>query len=72
LDEALAVVIEFSQGVFIQADTGLFVVDWRQDEVEESIEGLVFGQGQIDVVGCAEQEEVLIVGTEHAVILDPV
>ncbi len=40
--------------------------------MEESLEGFVFWQCQEDVVGGAEEKEVFVVGTEHAVVLHPV
>ena len=48
------------------------MVDWRQDQVVERLEGFEFGEGEIDVVGGAEHGEVFVVGAVHAVLLYPV
>lgn len=72
LDEALLVVGELGEDVFVEADAGLLVVNWREDEVEHALEGLVLGQREVDVVGCAQQGQILVVWAVDTVVLHSV
>lgn len=72
LYEALLVVVELSLDVLVEADAGLLVVDGGEDEVEKVLEGFEFGEGEVNVVGGAEEGQVLVVGAEHAIVLHSV
>lgn len=72
MDEALLVVGQLGEDIFVEADAGLLVVNWREDEVEHAFEGLVLGQREVDVVRCAEKGQIFVVWAVDAVVLHSV
>jgi len=55
LDEALLVIIQLCQDILVEADARLLVVHRSEDQVEEILEGFELGQGEVDIVGGAEE-----------------
>lgn len=69
LDEALLVVVQLGLDVLIEPNARLLVVDWGEDQMEEVLEGLELGQGEVDVIGGTQEGQVFIVWAKHAIIL---
>lgn len=72
LQQALLVIVDLGEHIFIEPDHRLFVVHWRQDQVEVVAKGLVFRQGQVHVVGRAQQLEFLVIRAKDTVLVGSV